>query len=292
MLLWHGPEKSPVLPRNHPLFFATKSKKRNPIPQTLATKKVNIALIDTSGQIRPTELSVVGAALQRQVSRDFAPVWGQDAAIHLFKQAAEIPVGFWPLFIVPKIDVEGVNGYHWIDEAGQPFAKVEYRHELWALTASHELLEMLANPYVNRTQLVKASDTTGQEKIYLIEVADPVENKDFGYRIDGVLVSNFYYPSFFDLTKREGVKYDHLGWLNEPRKLLNGGYISWKNAAGEWWQAFMIENKLVLRRLGDKTPLTAANQFTLWGWATVSAVLTLTLLFLLKLVNRHGNKRR
>lgn len=255
----------------------------------MATQKENIALVDTTGNIPRSELERVTAALQVQVSRDFAPVWGQEATLHVFGSLAEIPVGFWPLTIVDKVDVEGVNGYHWVDDFGTPYAKVEYRADYWPLTASHELMEMLANPFVKRKMLVKALYDTGQEVEILVEVSDPVENKDFGYRIDGVLVSDFYYPAFFDLTKRDGVKYDHLGWLQEPRKLLNGGYISWQNAAGEWWQGFMVEGKLIIRKLGDQTPLTTAETKTIWGLAAGIVGIGLLITFIVKLIKRNGN---
>ena len=253
----------------------------------MASPKVNIALVDTTSQIGREELQRVADALQTQVSRDFASVWDMDATLHVFGKITELPVGFWPITIVDDIDVEGVNGYHWVDDEGKPFAKVQYRKDYWPLTASHELLEMLVNPYVKETKLVKGIDDTGQEVEFLVEVADPVEDDDFGYRIDGVLLSNFYYPAFFDLTKREGVKYDHLGWLKEPRKLLNGGYLSWRNAAGEWWQAFMVENKLIIRKLGDNTPLTTADNTLIWGWAAVATVLVVVFGFLYKLFKRN-----
>lgn len=255
----------------------------------MATKKENIAIIDTTGLIPRAELNRVAAALQVQVTRDFVPIWDKDATLHVFDKITDVPVGFWPITIVEEIDLNGVNGYHWVDDAGVPYAKVQYRNNFWPLTTSHELLEMLVNPYVNKTKLVKGIDDTGQEVEFLVEVADPVEDDDFGYKIDGVLLSNFYYPAFFDLTKRADTKYDHLGWLTEPRKLLNGGYISWKNASGEWWQAFMVEGKLIIKKLGDQTPLTTADKQTVWVVAGIIGGTALLITLLLKLFKRNGN---
>lgn len=250
-------------------------------------KKENIALIDTTQKVSRDYLERVAAALQKQVSNDFAPVWDKDAVIHVFEWKTGIPVGFWKMLIVDEVDVPGVNGYHWTDKNEVPFAQIQFR-DLWSLTASHELLEMLANPYVNRTKLVKGMDDSGQDVEFLVEVADPVEDDDFGYYIDGVMLSNFYYPAFFDLMTVEGKKYDHLGWLKEPRKLLNGGYISWRNAAGEWWQGFMVEGQLIVRRLGDKTPLTTAENRTVI--AVIAGVFTLLagLFFIYKFTKRHA----
>ncbi len=253
--------------------------------------KQNIALVDLTQKVSSTDLKAVADALQIQVSRDFASIWGQDATLQVVDNSAAVPKGTWPIWIVDEIDVEGVKGYHWTDERGQPFAKVEYR-EGWSLTASHELLEMLVNPYVNRTMRVKGLDSSGQEVDFLVEVSDPVEDDDYGYRINGVLVSNFYYPAFFDLIKVENRKYDHLGWLTEPRKLLNGGYISWKDAAGQWYQAFMIEGQLIIKKLGDTMPLTAREKRTLWTLGAIGLGITTVLIFIISKISNNGNRLR
>jgi len=51
--------------------------------------------------------------------------------------------------VIIVADVKGAAGVH-LDRNGQPFALVEYGQGWWSLTASHETLEMLADPWGNR----------------------------------------------------------------------------------------------------------------------------------------------
>jgi hypothetical protein len=70
---------------------------------------------------------------------------------------------------------------------------------------------------------------------------------------------------------------------------LNGGYISWRNAAGEWWQGFMAEGQLIVRRLGDKTPLTSAENRTVMAVTAGFLTLLTGLFFIIKCTaKRHA----
>ena len=62
---------------------------------------------------------------------------------------------------------------------------------------------------------------------YLVEVGDPSEAAEFGYSINGILVSDFYTPHYFDPVKSAGVRYSFQGAIAEPRQVLKGGYLSW-----------------------------------------------------------------
>ena len=71
----------------------------------------------------------------------------------------------------------------------------------WTVTLSHELLEMLADPWINWC----AQGDDG--KIYALEVCDAVEADRMGYEIDGVLVSDFITPSWFEPTHADRVDF-------------------------------------------------------------------------------------
>jgi hypothetical protein len=76
----------------------------------------------------------------------------------------------------------------------------------WTLAASHELFEMLVDPFAQTTTL--ATDGSGRE--WLDEVADPVE--DYSHSVRGVVVSDFVYPAWFrNTTGRQ----DAMGWLDD-----------------------------------------------------------------------------
>src|SRR5262249_1031572 len=61
----------------------------------------------------------------------------------------DIPLDYWPIVILDDIEEPGAAGYH-TDQNGQPFALVQADSN-WVLTVSHECLEMLADPFGNRT---------------------------------------------------------------------------------------------------------------------------------------------
>src|SRR5262249_16165419 len=64
---------------------------------------------------------------------------------------------------------------------------------------------------------------------YLVEVCDPSEAGENGYQVNGVLVSDFYTPNFFDPVAADGVRYSFTGAVEAPLTVLPGGYISWQD---------------------------------------------------------------
>jgi hypothetical protein len=198
----------------------------------------DIAVVNESTVVRAPIDGVV-AALQTQAIRDFAPVWPMALGTRLRACArSEIGPGDWVLAILDDSDQAGALGYHDMGPNGQPLGKVFARTDLaygqdWTATASHELLEMLANPTIDVT--VFDSEHHG---LYAREVCDACENEAFGYRIDGVLVSDFVFPAWFDAAREPGsTRFDFRGLIKKPFELLPGGYISYYDlATGRWSQ--------------------------------------------------------
>jgi hypothetical protein len=86
---------------------------------------------------------------------------------------------------------------------------------------------------------------------FLVEVCDPSEASDYAYSVNGVLVSDFYTPNYFDPVKAPGVRYSFTGALTEPRQVLPGGYLSWQDTAtGHWWQEIWFGDQPQFRDLG------------------------------------------
>ena len=198
---------------------------------------VQVALVPDGVALDPAELTRVAAALSRQVERDFAPVWGVEATVDPFTRLQDVPLDAWPLII--KKNVQDAAGYH-DDKDGQPFALIEFEPD-WSLTASHECLEMLADPFGRRLKAGNLPDQAAQLGLkgsrvrFLVEVCDPSEGGQFAYQINGVLVSDFYTPRYFDPVKAAGVQYSFTGMITAPRTVLDGGYISWQNLSTRHW---------------------------------------------------------
>jgi hypothetical protein len=207
----------------------------------------NLALVSEIEDHDPSDLARVGAALQRQVTRDFAPIWEVSATIDDFPRLEDVPVGYWPMMIVE--DVKGAAGIH-RDKGGQPFALIEMS-DSWSLTASHEMLEMLADPFGNRV-VPGPSVKRGQGRVeYLVEVCDPSEAAEFGYTVNDILVSDFYTQRFFDPVHSPATRYSFTGAVDRPRQVLRGGYLSWHDPKSDrWWQQTWFGARKEYRDLG------------------------------------------
>ncbi|MFD3525009.1 hypothetical protein [Streptomyces sp. NPDC058653] len=194
-----------------------------------------LALVSETRRINPSQLNRVAAALQKQAMRDFSPIWKIPASVDAFDNLDDVPVGYWPMIVKDDINQDGAAGVH-LDKNGQPFSLIEYS-DSWSLTASHEMLEMLADPGGNRL-VAGQSLKPGQGVVeFLVEVADPSEAPENGYTINGLLMSDFFTPNFYDPVAAPGVRYSFTGKLGGPRTILPGGYISWHDPVSDhWWQ--------------------------------------------------------
>jgi hypothetical protein len=198
---------------------------------------VQIALVSQTDRTTPEDVSHVAAALQKQATRDLAPLWGVSATVDAFPTVASIPAGYAPVLVVD--DVQGAAGFH-TDRNGQPFALVEYS-DSWSLTASHEVLELLCDPWGSRTASGRSPKEDQGQIEFLVEACDPCEAADFAYTINGVLVSDFITPQFYDPKQTVGARYSFTGAITEPREVLPGGYISWWDpASNHIWQLLRL----------------------------------------------------
>jgi hypothetical protein len=197
-----------------------------------------VALVSDSKQVKSKDLMRVAAALQKQASRDLAPIWDVSATVDAFETLEDVPLGYWPMIIMDDIQQEGAAGIH-LDQDNQPFALITASSDLdvWSLTSSHEMLEMLVDPFGNRLMAGDSPKPDQGRVEFLVEVSDPSEAAEFAYTVNGILVSDFYTPKFFDPVVAHGVRYSFTGAITEPRQVLPGGYLSWHDPASDhWWQ--------------------------------------------------------
>ena len=200
----------------------------------------HIALVSEGDAVSARELMRVSAALDKQVTRDFGPLWGVLATVAPVLGFEDIPVDSWPIIIRDRKSVRGADGIH-KDRNGQPFALVALT-DSWSLTASHECLEMLADPFGDR-MVPGPSLKKGQGRVsYLVEVCDPPESAEFAYTVNDVLVSDFITPAYYDPVKSSGVRYSFTGAVEHPRQVLEGGYISWRNQTNEHIEQLVVRN--------------------------------------------------
>ena len=213
----------------------------------------HIGLVSEVSSISFSELSRVSAALQKQAIRDLGPVWDVQSTVDAFGRLEDLPVGTWPIILQEDIDVEGASGIH-EDEDGQPFALVT-ADTGWSLTASHELIEMLVDPF-GRKLTEGQSPKHGQGRVqFLVEPCDPSEATQFAYLINGVTVSDFYTPKYFSTVFNPADRYSHTGAIKKPRQVLKGGYLSWHDPVTDHWfqETFFTGSKSKFVDLGKLT---------------------------------------
>jgi hypothetical protein len=174
---------------------------------------LDLVIINTSVKFSSSLIAAMIPALQRQVSGDFAPLWGIDATLHFDTQdPGNVP---YRVILKDQTDDPKDLGFHLLDN-GCPEARVfcdTLPENQAASVLGHEIMEMLADPLTNRM---------AKDGRHIIEVCDPCEEN--GYMIDGEFVSDFVTPSYFGFDS--GTRYDFNRQLAGPCPLLMpGGYI-------------------------------------------------------------------
>jgi hypothetical protein len=202
---------------------------------------IQVAVINSSTVLTDDQVQAIVPALQMQVRRDFAPVWGIDADISFVPQGSAPAANAWWLTMLDDSDQADALGYHETTNSGLPLSKIFAKTTIqdgvqWTVTASHELLEMLVDPEINLSVFVQPTDITGT--LYSYEVCDACEADQFGYAINGTLVSDFVYPAWFETSRLSGsTQFDFSNQLQSPLpQLLAGGYIgAFDVGSGSGW---------------------------------------------------------
>jgi hypothetical protein len=201
-----------------------------------------IVLVSETPFVTFADLGKVSSAVQKQVNDHFGPVWGVQAAVDALASLADIPPNTWPVVIRDNI---GINeaGVHWNDTHDKPFALVTFREgdrpeEGWQPTVSHEVLEMLADPFGKEFRNGPSLRPKQGPVDYLVEVCDPCQAPDFVYFVDDIPVSDFVLPAYY--TAFTAGTYSHAGHITQPREVLAGGYLSWRDLLTGNWTQFVI----------------------------------------------------
>lgn len=217
---------------------------------------VHVGLVDDTGQVA-NDLPTLAGALSEQIAADFAPIWKVRASVGAYT-AATLPAGCWAVHIQTKLDDPGALGYH-TDENNQPLAYVELTSD-YTVTVSHEVLEMLADPWGNRlhrAELPAGVDlnfamfglTSARSYVhYLLEVCDPCERTV--YTVGGEQLSDFLLPGWYRTSPSDHLAYSRASGCTAPRQVADGGYVSFGVPSGEWFQVFNESGTLSIQDIG------------------------------------------
>jgi hypothetical protein len=193
----------------------------------------HIALVTETEKVHSKELTHVAAALEKQVTHDFEPMWGVAAKVSAYADSNQVPLDCWRITVKDHLSRPDAAGYH-EDKLGQPYAVI-LPEDHWSVSASHEMLEMLADPWGRHLFAGPSPKCSGRKVMFLVEVCDPCSDARYSYEVDGIRVSDFYTPHFFDL-ERSNVPYSRTRAIEEPRQVLRGGYLTWYDPeTRKWW---------------------------------------------------------
>jgi len=202
-------------------------------------KRVQVDVVCANKLLTVPEMRHATRVLRKQVERDFASVWNVTADVRYAGPPSKARKNAWQLVLLDENDSD-YDGYHELTNRGQPLGRVmlqQAKHCLtgWTSTASHELLEMLVNP---DTQLgVFVYDPAVGGRVYQCEVCDPCQDDAFCYKIDGIWVSDFVYPAWFDGWRKpdKSTKLDHRKLLERPFKVGAAGYMTYFDTRTRKW---------------------------------------------------------
>ena len=182
-----------------------------------------IAVLNESTAISDADVQKMIPAFNQQWNNDLRPVWGVDDASFVFVPKNHMPsAGSWWLVFLDDSDQADALAYHDLTNEGLPISKVFVRtlladHASVSVGASHQICEMAVDPWLNRAY----QDDGGV--FWACEVCDPVAGDQYGYDINGVLLTDFVTPRWFG-HQRDLASHDFKGLARAPFEVLSGGY--------------------------------------------------------------------
>lgn len=174
-------------------------------------------------------------AVNEQVRRDFAPIWQTYGVVYAGRDLAGAPDHAWKIVVrdQPGPQDQGFLGEHDTTAGGNVprgmvFAQFSEQHgSPWSSVLSHEVLEMLGDPWVNR--YVMHAPARGAPQMWYQEVCDPVQGDLYEDPQLGVQLSDFVLPNYF--TDGAHGPYDFRNLLKRPFEIRAGGYAGYLQLA-------------------------------------------------------------
>jgi hypothetical protein len=211
-----------------------------------------IVIVNHSAVVDDSELAPAAAAFNRQANEHFAlpPPLGYGIGASIRVETPDLPPqpDEWVLELIDQLPEPDALGYHTQTDAGLPHMQISPLLDQqdgvpWTSTASHEILEALVDPNLARGVFC------ANGKWAALEICDGVEADR--YQIDGITVSNFVLPGYFEPMKNPP-KLDYLGLVKFPLETRPGGYNQfWDPQTG--WSMVEAERRAGRQRMHGRT---------------------------------------
>ena len=189
-----------------------------------------LAVLNLSTRVSTDDVRKACQAVTKQLREHVSTVWGVcPASLTTYDQPEGVPASADVLVVLNDGGQAGQLGYHSETPAGARYARVFAGPVLEnkgtalngsvsvSVVISHEACEWLLDPYA--TFWADGPDGVS----YPLEICDPVQDR--AYEIDGVSVSDFVSPSYFDGAAKAPRSFDHLGALSGPFTSTSGGWL-------------------------------------------------------------------
>lgn len=185
----------------------------------------SIAIINRTSKKTPLDIARCARAIDWQVRTHVAPVWGFYASVFYAREEERLPPSTWRVYLyqeLKELGDAGRLGYHRLEgDVPTPVGHVfigpsERAAEPWSGIVSHEVIEMLGDPWIN-LEVRRCLD------LWPRELCDAVQGQYYKPPfIDGLEVANFVFPEYFI----EGAKgpFDQLNTLTAPFSIAPTGY--------------------------------------------------------------------
>ncbi len=220
---------------------------------------ITIALIRSTNLLTDAEVQSIAVGLQFWHDEHFGPAWGTEVAVIYVLPGQSIPAGAWQLWLQDRSPIPADLAFHDV-ESGVPFGRC-YVDDADAdgtprtVPVSHELAEMLINPFVTGLVPCVLNGVAGTvEK----ECADAIEDPRYAVAVEGRSgdmwpMTAFVLPSWFDPHGRAPFSWPVVPEIDRPFALAPGGYIPFQPNGGEWTQIMADEaGPMQVRRDGSR----------------------------------------
>jgi hypothetical protein len=196
---------------------------------------LQIAVINESSAITDDAVKKMLAAFGAQWNNELNAIWGVGAAQFSFVPRGTAPAaGSWWVVFLDDSDQADALAYHDLTNEGLPISKVFVKTILAdkasvSVGATHEICEMAVDPWLN------SAYQDPQGTFWAGEICDPVEDDQYGYQVQGTLVTDFVTPNWFGHQYAKG-DVDFKTRARAAFEVLSGGYAQKFDPQKGWQQ--------------------------------------------------------
>jgi hypothetical protein len=220
---------------------------------------LQIAVINESTAIGDVDVKKMIPAFSAQWNKDLKSVWNVADAAFTFTAKRKAPAsGSWWVVFFDEPDQAQALAYHDLTNEGLPIAKVFAKVILAdkssvSVAASHEICEMAVDPWLNSSY----QDPEGA--FWAGEVCDPVEDAESGYKIGGILVTDFVTPNWFRHEHSKGpIDFDFRRHAHAAFDVTTGGFAQKFDLKSGWQQITGAKAMKTVR--GSKAPVGSRRE--------------------------------